>query len=443
VSCGDHGECAAPNTCGCDPDWGGSTCSECPPDACQGANSLCFKTTDRAVIDALANSTGAFNSTAVSVNLSRNLTCACPTGYAGGGATSCVPVCPLGCVNGNCTAPGVCECNTAPGTEAPAWSGPNCTVCVDGMHGCDVHASCVDATSAQPVADCVCDPGYFGTGRNCTPVCVAPCVHGVCTAPNTCTCDNSTVAAGPAWQGPECTQCVQGSSACNVHATCSDVGPLHELSCLCNNGWEGDGLTCAPVCSTPCGEHGDCVAPDTCECKLGWTGNNCTVDCGCHEHSTCDVSGVGVCDQCQNHTEGASCDTCSDGYWGDPRSGSACSPCQCNNHGTCDRVNGTCICDSTTIGASCSQCRSGLIGNAANGGACAHTCSRYENRLLITESSGWIASANGSQCNYPPTSSCSSVQETCSFVIQVRWHPTDIHSSDSHPAVSHSTDSHP
>lgn len=31
-----------------------------------------------------------------------------------------------------------------------------------------------------------------------------------------------------------------------------------------------------PVCSTPCGRHGNCTAPNTCTCETGWQGANVT-----------------------------------------------------------------------------------------------------------------------------------------------------------------------
>ncbi len=58
-------------------------------------------------------------------------------------------------------------------------------------------------------------------------------------------------------------------------------------------------------CNPPC-VHGQCIkhafneSLDKCECDLGWTGPVCSLNCGCHNHSTCHT-GTGVCDNCQGN----------------------------------------------------------------------------------------------------------------------------------------------
>lgn len=52
------------------------------------------------------------------------------------------------------------------------------------------------------------------------------------------------------------------------------------------------------------------MAPDyKCECDLGWSGVDCSVDCGCYNHSSCS-KGVGLCDSCQEFTTGQFCEIC-------------------------------------------------------------------------------------------------------------------------------------
>jgi hypothetical protein len=181
--CGVTGYCSAPDQCTCDADWGGPTCSDCPLDAC-GANAICFKTINVTEVSELALAASVtLNSSSVATNASRGLTCACPTGFSVNGS-GCAPICLQGCVNGLCTAPDVCTCSPAPGLALPAWTGTNCTACIDGRHGCDNHARCLNSGSTRESAACVCDTGYFGNGSVCSPVCYEPCVHGDCTEPN-------------------------------------------------------------------------------------------------------------------------------------------------------------------------------------------------------------------------------------------------------------------
>ena len=75
---------------------------------------------------------------------------------------------------------------------------------------------------------------------------------------------------------------------------------------------------CMSVCSCyhDC-VHGSCSGPPLyqCMCDVGWTSADCSRDCGCHNHSTCQ-RGVGQCDECRNFTAGAACDRCVRGSYG-------------------------------------------------------------------------------------------------------------------------------
>ena len=80
----------------------------------------------------------------------------------------------------------------------------------------------------------------------------------------------------------------------------------------------GDGhKLCARTCFEDC-IHGKCSdGPDyKCICDLGWTGSDCSVDCGCHGHSQCELAGPGSCDQCQENTQGEFCQFCAQGSFG-------------------------------------------------------------------------------------------------------------------------------
>ena len=297
--------------------------------------------------------------------------------------------------------------------QLPAWQGDDCATCIDGAHACDINARCLSEGSRR----CLCDSGYFGDGEVCQPVCHLPCVHGTCSAPDTCTCDASVVLDGPAWTGPECTECVQQAHSCHPNATCSSEDG--QLRCDCNEGWTGDGTNCDAICTeVDCGSHGHCSSPDICTCDLGWHGENCTVDCGCNFHSTC-VGGPGVCDSCQDYTTGQVCELCAPGSWGDAINGSACAPCDCNGHGDCDPINGTCTCADHTTGNRCELCADGLMGNATASGTCYSHCSAVDNRLLLTDTKGAIMSNPSEACSLGGSEeSCHAKNQVCSFLIQ-------------------------
>ena len=421
-----HGTCVAPDTCKCDSGWGGPQCSACPDDLCS-SHAICIKSNSpKQFHEQLAlggYQGGAANST---YNLQEQHGCFCPANHTGNG-TVCEPICSQGCLQGTCVAPDVCKClNSSFTAGVQAWSGNDCSQCVQGAHGCHPNATCFTLTPGS--ARCVCNSGYNGIGGvECAPVCQRDCVHGKCTAPDTCTCDKSrNKGFGAAWTGDLCTDCVQGAHACHQNATCSSVSGA--LRCTCHDGWTGDGRQCFPTCSMDCGSNGKCIAPELCECKTGWTGTNCTLDCGCNFHSTCNA-GVGKCDKCLGYTGGPNCSTCAPDAWGTetdrkdsfrPPYQSACRPCNCNQHGTCDPFTGKCKCDALTIGARCDQCRPELYGDARNGGTCYHGCSDKTNRVELMGSSGAFGSGETQKCQslrHGPGPFCHRVQHSCSYII--------------------------
>ena len=88
--------------------------------------------------------------------------------------------------------------------------------------------------------------------------------------------------------------------------------------------------SCTRTCVEDCSPHGSCSGPPdySCVCHRGWTGVDCSVDCGCNGHSSCS-SGVGVCDQCQDYTAGARCHLCKEGAFGNATNPDvACRKCQ-------------------------------------------------------------------------------------------------------------------
>nr|XP_033770020.1 multiple epidermal growth factor-like domains protein 8 isoform X2 [Geotrypetes seraphini] len=203
---------------------------------------------------------------------------------------------------------------------------------------------------------------------------------------------------------PDVDECRLGMANCHHYATCKNTQESFE--CHCKRGYAGDGVTyCNRTCYNEC-SHGTCSGPPdyTCVCDLGWTsdlismnesGMECNVDCGCNFHSSCS-SGPGICDRCQNWTQGDRCQFCQPGSFGNATQKGGCRQCECNGHGLasmgyCDVTTGVCHCMDSTEGEHCERCVLGYYGNPRNQGICYRECG---GRVFLSNIS---SSALGSQ----------------------------------------------
>lgn len=133
----------------------------------------------------------------------------------------------------------------------------------------------------------------------CIPVCTAPCLNGICTAPEVCNClpgyhNNSFSICIK----NECDPAIVVSDECS-NGTCTPYG-----TCLCNQGFvkkysnleSSVDSKCVPVCSIGC-MNGYCASPEMCACNFGYEALNssvcdpiCTNDClfgNCTEPDKC------------------------------------------------------------------------------------------------------------------------------------------------------------
>ncbi|XP_041977639.1 multiple epidermal growth factor-like domains protein 8 isoform X2 [Aricia agestis] len=189
----------------------------------------------------------------------------------------------------------------------------------------------------------------------------------------------SSTDAGWAYaQCPDVDECGLGLHDCHEHAICNNTHGSY--TCKCKQGYIGDGKKiCMRTCYNNC-IHGYCLGPPQykCHCDLGWTGADCSINCGCHNHSTC-KTGVGRCDECQDWTEGEFCESCKPGSHGNATTGQGCRRCDCNDHGdesrgVCDVTTGDCICKDNTEGQNCERCKPKFYGDPRHGGRCYYQC---------------------------------------------------------------------
>ncbi|XP_037559962.1 multiple epidermal growth factor-like domains protein 8 [Dermacentor silvarum] len=261
-------------------------------------------------------------------------------------------------------------------------------------------AQCPNCSAFKDCAGCLQKLGCGWCGNDYNPN-NGVCVEGDFSGPYLGTCSERVRKQFPSLGGPreaswsyaQCpnvNECKLKLARCHPDATCYDTA--HSYRCQCNRGFKGDGtMTCVKTCAEHCA-HGHCSeAPDfRCICHLGWTGPRCDVDCGCHNHSSCE-RGVGLCDSCHNLTEGDHCHLCRKGSFGNATSPFGCRKCACNKHGdatrgTCDSSTGDCYCLHNTHGKHCESCQPGYFGDPRNGGRCYIDCS--PKRVVYVEPDG-------------------------------------------------------
>ncbi|XP_045702223.1 laminin subunit gamma-3 [Phyllostomus hastatus] len=147
--------------------------------------------------------------------------------------------------------------------------------------------------------------------------------------------------------------------SCNQHGTCDPNTGI----CLCGHHTEGPSCErCLP------GFYGNPFAGRTDDCQ----------PCPCPGQSSCATvpeSREVVCTHCPLGQRGRRCETCDDGFFGDPLGLSGdpepCRRCQCSGNvdpnavGNCDPLSGHCLrCLHNTAGAHCERCGRGFYGSA-------------------------------------------------------------------------------
>jgi hypothetical protein len=436
-TCSSHGTCemvsSSATRCVCSTGYEGASCGDCASGfvADPGQPGACIPD-----LCAAGSCSGHGLCSMASANQTR---CECASGYEGAACTECStgfvadPAAPSVCIQDLCTeasCSGHGDCSMASAGNpscrcAEGYTGGSCAECASGFvrdpadasrcianlcnaATCSLHGACSMASEGE--THCACNAGYAGTscsdcadGYVVDPLNTSACVansctestcssHGLCSMTGTgarCTCD-------PGYAGTACDGCAEGyvadptapggcildtctESACSGHGDCLMAGP-DTTECACDPGYEGD--VCAS-CTT--GFVPDPTTAGNC------ISNSCNAS-SCSGHGSCSMAGPGTTQcACATGYQGATCESCAQGYVNDPtRPGycilNTCSTATCSGHGTCSMASeGTtqCACFEGYTGSACGSCAGGFVADPTTPGSCipnicaADTCSGH------------------------------------------------------------------
>ncbi|KAF3688778.1 Multiple epidermal growth factor-like domains protein 11 [Channa argus] len=418
-----HGRCVSPDTCQCEPGWGGLDCSSgCESDywgphcsnRCQCQNGAkCNPITGACVCTdgyqgwrceepSVENAaplvvTGLSVNSAAPVRMEEHATTSLEIVLAllagryvahaevgkqwRGKGSVCAQPCPLGKYGINCSKDcscrngGLCDHITGQCQCAAGFSGRRCQDdCPVGTFGlqCNQRCECQNGAKCHHInGACLCETGF--KGPNCQERFCPPGLYGLI-CDKYCPCNTTNTVSCHPLSG-ECT-CSAGWTGLYCNETCPPgyYGEGCMLPCSCSNGAD-----CRPVTvilDVPLrGE--DCASV----CPPGLFGPSCMSTCSCHNHASCSpIDGSCICREdgtctCSPGWRGEHCkESCPDGTYG-----LECRErCDCSHADGCDPVSGYCRCYPGWTGIHCDNlCPQGFWGpncsvscSCQNGGSC-------------------------------------------------------------------------
>jgi len=149
------------------------------------------------------------------------------------------------------------------------------------------HGACTLAND-MPKIDCTAQSDGVMSAAACPDLCLE-----ICPKENSyCDCGSKMCRCNAGFSGLDCSIDLCEAARCGEHGTCaakylgasSPLPVTSEQACICDNGWSGPLCTFNPCeQEKTCSGKGKCVASSIstifCECDLGFSGENCDIDC--------------------------------------------------------------------------------------------------------------------------------------------------------------------
>ncbi|XP_043926817.1 fibrillin-2-like [Protopterus annectens] len=310
------------------------------------------------------------SSNATCINTPGSYTCVCAAGFTGDGQV-CVDINECNNTTSTCR-PGMTCVNTIGSYICTSTTPSPTTASYNGCLNspCSPNATCT-ATDLRGSYNCSCNPGFTGNGTVCADIneCLAsPCPTGtVCfNTQGSFYCSSPSVTA----QTDGCT------NVCSVNATCTQNNTTESSSCVCKQGFTGNGTTCTDIneCAhTNCSANATCINTPgsyTCVCAVGFTGNGqvCADINECNNTTSPCRPGM----TCVNTVGSYICSSTTPSPTTGPNPGCSLDnkPLCCNvRSDSCKPASSSCFCDSSclTFSDCCSDYKNNCLNASYNG----------------------------------------------------------------------------
>ncbi|XP_033096542.1 uncharacterized protein LOC117100827 [Anneissia japonica] len=254
-----------------------------------------------------------------------------------------------------------------------------------------------------------------GLGGCPIPICSPQCgVGGTCVSPDRCSCRSG-------FSGLRCSdinECNENNGGCQ-HLCVNTEGSYY---CQCYMGYDEVGGQCEAVCQPPC-IHGECTAPNYCECEGDYVGDRCP------DLNECLQDNGGCAHICTNFHGGFRCE-CLSGYVLSTLTECLpnCDP-PCENNGQCSSPS---ICDCPE-GYNGDRCEKDINECLVNNGGCEQVCNNYPGSFSCSCSDGYTGTTNCTdidECTFASCHNCTNSPGSFECICKEGYQVFDLYNCE-------------